>query len=56
MSVLLYSVSLNNEMKQWAFTSLDLVLWRRYSPVKLAHYFITVLGLLKDELISVLHL
>ena len=36
-SVLLYSVSLNNKMKLWAFTLLDLVLWRRYSPVKLAH-------------------
>ena len=36
-SVLLYSISLNNKMKQWAFTLLDLVLWRRYSPVKLAH-------------------
>ena len=33
----LYSVSLNNKMKQWAFNLLDLVLWRRYSPVKLAH-------------------
>ena len=30
-SVLLYSVSLNNKMKQWAFTLLDLVLWRRFS-------------------------
>ena len=36
-SVLLYSVSLNNNMKQRAFTLLDLVLWRRYSPVKLTH-------------------
>ena len=36
-SVLLCSVSLNNKIKQWAFTLLDLVLWQRYLPVKLAH-------------------
>ena len=26
-------------MKQWAFALLDLVLWQRYSPVKLAHVY-----------------
>ena len=36
-SGLLFCEILTNKMKQWAFTLLDQVLWRRYSPVKLAH-------------------
>ena len=36
----LYSVSLNNNVKQRPFALLDLFLWRRYPPVKLAHRYI----------------
>ena len=35
---LFYMYSVNYNMKQRAFTLLDLVLWWRYSPVKLAPY------------------
>ena len=42
-SVLSYSVSSNNKMKQWAFTLLDLVLWYIYysiRPIIIAAYSI----------------